>query len=1302
MTRASLTPLRAIPVIVALFFNVVLVAPATSLAEPTLALTGSAFDATDGNLVVNGDETDWCSPGLGVVTKNDLPSGQGDDSYAEGAKEHDTNPPVEFGSIPNNKVDLVRTYVASETGASGDLFVYVGWVRADDNGTGTISFELNQSGVLLSNGVNHQRTAGDLLITFDFGGGQFESLEVNTWTGSAWGPEVDLVATGLGEGSVNQVDVADCIAGGTIDDLKFGEFSFNLTDLIGGECRSFASVFAKSRASNPIESKLKELIKPASVDFSTCGQITILKQDENQQALGGATFSVTPNPYTLSGSLSVTDDAAPDDDGADGTIHLSDVEPGTYTVCETAAPAGYIIDIDCQELTVAVNGAASFGPFINGLGDISWTKVDAQSRDALCCAGFGLEGIAGAAVGTSLSVIDNGTNDGDADPGELLVTGLKLGTYRITEVTPPAGYDLPDPAFIDVVLAGESASASSAFEDAPQADTSIAKTAVVDPIVAGDDASFDVVVSAGGTGDSEDVVLTDLNDTGHDWVVSGTDAAACADVTVADGETLSCDFGTVPNGESRTVTITMASDPSDCELGIANTASVSSSNDHDASNNEASDSITVLCPNPGVTKTAEVDPIVAGEDAVFTVTVTAGGTGAAANVVLSDPNDTGHDWVVSGADAAACADLTVADGETLTCTWASVPAGQSRTVVITATSDSDDCAGGIANSASITADADVDTSNNEASDSVEVLCPNPGVTKTADVDPIVAGDPASFIVVVSATGTGSSENVALTDLNDTGHDWLVSGADAAACADLAIADGEALNCAWASIPVGQSRTVVLTMTSSPDDCAQGIANTASITADADVDTSNNEASDSIVVDCPDVEVIKDAADEMVSAGDEAAFTILTSNLGEGDAYDVVLTDELPAVSGGWSIQNETWASDCAIDGDAGDVQTLTCGPEDIEDGASRSVTVVTETSVADCGQLDNLAVAEASNESAEDTENNADEASIVVECPGLNITKDADDGEIVVGEVASFTITVWNAGPGDAHDVSVSDDLPAGVVWEIELVDPDADDSCASSLDSEGNQAFSCEFGTLAPTDDPATGGKVIVVSGVTDGDSCGILDNTAFADASNNDDGEISDDATISVRCPTLVIDKAADAEVITISGPTGSQVASPAVVTWTLTYTLTDGPVTNAVITDELPAGLVYVAGSASDGGQLVEGVLTWSFPTLSESGSVTFQTTVDVETISRTAPTVNVAVIASDQTPEDTGQDEVRVTVEPPVLGGTPTPRPSVPDTAVGIGLDGRPVSVPIELLAVLFIGSLGALAFANVRAAQRRRR
>ncbi|MGH2429884.1 MAG: hypothetical protein ACRDGV_13570 [Candidatus Limnocylindria bacterium] len=315
------------------------------------------------------------------------------------------------------------------------------------------------------------------------------------------------------------------------------------------------------------------------------------------------------------------------------------------------------------------------------------------------------------------------------------------------------------------------------------------------------------------------------------------------------------------------------------------------------------------------------------------------------------------------------------------------------------------------------------------------------------------------------------------------------------------------------------------------------------------------------------------------------------------------------------------------------------------------------------------------------------------EAPVLNITKAADADPIGAGETAVFTITVWNAGPGDAFDVTVTDELPDGVSWAVDVQDPDDDDACALSGTVEGDVAFSCELGILPVTD--MAGGKVIVVSGETGPEACGALDNTAFVNAGNADE-PIGSSASITVSCPTLVIDKAADADLITIDGDG----ASPSVITWTLSYAVGGGPVSNAVITDPIPAGFDYLAGSASDGGvfDAPANAVTWTFPTLTESGSVTFQTTVDVETISRTTPTANIAVISSDQTADDDGRDDVRVAVEPPPLGGTSAPAPTatpapaqqraVPDTAVAINADSV-ATLPLLLVVALVVGSLGAI-------------
>ena len=68
---------------------------------------------------------------------------------------------------------------------------------------------------------------------------------------------------------------------------------------------------------------------------------------------GGATFTITPNPLTGSGSLTVVDDTdgvtSPGDIDLDpnpGQFLLDGIQFGTYTITETAAPAGFFIDAD--------------------------------------------------------------------------------------------------------------------------------------------------------------------------------------------------------------------------------------------------------------------------------------------------------------------------------------------------------------------------------------------------------------------------------------------------------------------------------------------------------------------------------------------------------------------------------------------------------------------------------------------------------------------------------------------------------------------------------------------------------------------------------------------------------------------------------------------------------------------------------------------------------------------------------------------------------------------------------------------
>ena len=161
-------------------------------------------------------------------------------------------------------------------------------------------------------------------------------------------------------------------------------------------------------------------------------------------------------------------------------------------------------------------------------------------------------------------------------------------------------------------------------------------------------------------------------------------------------------------------------------------------------------------------------------------------------------------------------------------------------------------------------------------------------------------------------------------------------------------------------------------------------------------------------------------------------------------------------------------------------------------------------------------------------------------------------------------------------------------------------------------------------------------------------------------------------MRVPELAIEKSADTDEVHFVFDADGNVSSvdPEQVTWTLTYTLSHGPVTDAVITDPLPEFLVFV--SASDGGayDLATGIITLELGDLmvDASDTVSFVTTVD-PAAPDTDPILNVATVDSNETAPDDGEDSIIVTSESELVG-TSTPEPSS-RTCARFGPAGEPI-------------------------------
>lgn len=726
-------------------------------------------------------------------------------------------------------------------------------------------------------------------------------------------------------------------------------------------------------------------------------------------------------------------------------------------------------------------------------------------------------------------------------------------------------------------------------------DVGVVKTATNTPISAGERAEWSITLTNNGAGVANDVFLVDSIPAGlTDLQLGGPDAASCSLV----GHALTCDFGDLPPNDgapggldTRVITVSGLTDPADC-ASIPNTATVASTSqgapyvDTNPANNTSTANVVVQCPDLVIDKSTTTGTVSAGEPISFDITVTNNGPGTAFDVTLTDvlPSGPGISWSEDSAQCSITAGV-------LTCSFDDLADDASASVTLTSATTEASCA---TYDNTATADATNDDPVNDSA-SVVVQCPNISISKSADAAVVTAGDDIGFTVTVSnsaAAGTGTAFGVTLSDPLPAGDgiDWAIeSQSGGAGCAIGGAPGAETLTCGPVDLAPGASFSVHVVSDTQPtgEVCsAATLPNTA--TADATNDAPV-QASATTSVQCPDLQITKVADDASVSAGEPIGFVITVTNGGPGTAYDVTLSDPMPT-GVNWSLESSTPSAGCSLDGD----DLLTCGPVDLASGASFSAHLVADTTEDDCALYENTASADASNDAPVTASDDT-----LVKCPGLNITKDADDPETVTaGDEVGFTIEVTNdagEGVGTADDVTLNDPLPAGdgVSWTIESQTGGA--GCVVN-GTAPNQTLVC-----GPIDlDPGEGFSVHVVSDTDPtSEECvsGTLPNTATADADNHAPITASD--TIAIECPDITITKVADADVVDAGDDIG----------FTISVSNAGPGVARGVeISDPLPAGagVVWTVDPAVEGCAILLGTLLCQVGDLGPEGSFSVHVT------------------------------------------------------------------------------------------------
>ena len=260
-----------------------------------------------------------------------------------------------------------------------------------------------------------------------------------------------------------------------------------------------------------------------------------------------------------------------------------------------------------------------------------------------------------------------------------------------------------------------------------------------------------------------------------------------------------------------------------------------------------------------------------------------------------------------------------------------------------------------------------------------------GLVRMTKTMPAEASLGAEFVAQINLTAAACAGNVVVRDTYPAGASYVKSDPAAAV-------DGDQLVWKIGSLEAGESRTIKIWFRANKEGT---LINCATVSSDP-------RTCAHTVVGKPALAITKTGTPE-IRINETANYTIVVKSVGSAVAKNVVVTDTVPDGL-------------TAPDGQ----KTITFNAGDLAPGQSKTFPVTLKAGEKR-GNFCNVAVATSSN--AEKVEAKA--CTDVVK-HFLNITKTTSDKSLLIGKVASYTITVTNPGDRKQTGVVVTDTAAAG------------------------------------------------------------------------------------------------------------------------------------------------------------------------------------------------------------------------------------------------------------------------------------
>lgn len=799
------------------------------------------------------------------------------------------------------------------------------------------------------------------------------------------------------------------------------------------------------------------------------------------QAVANVAGAVTAS---FSAAASKADASAmPDSDMANNTatVTVTSVSGSDVSVAISASPTN-VAQGSAVTYTITPRHEGGEAPGSSGTGIITVTDTLPAGLNYVSASGTGWScGAAGQVVTCTRPGPYTGGNFTNMPAITLVATATAAGAINNT-----ATISIPE---TDSNTANNSASAS--VTSTNDADLRLVKTASLSPVVPNQGYTYSLVVrnlgplaiAAGQTITVTDTLPPGVSLTampsGSGWTCSPSSGFP------VDGAAVSC---TRPgplavNASAPTITLSATQPTAGAR---SNTACVALSGAGPVDSVAGNDCSTVSVSSTAtqadlevVSKTATPNPVAAGSDLTYVITVRNNGPATSTNVRVTDTLSslvyTGglQSIVASQGSCTPTAPRNVGSAN-LVCELGDMTSGATATVTVVVR-PSIATTGNRINTASVTSldVGDPDRSNNSKSVTSTVTAKvDIRVAKTATPASVPAGAPLTYVATVTNDGPSTAQTVRLVDTLPANATFISATASGSgSCTTPTVgAVGGTLSCTWGSINSGSQQTVTYKVRPLLSAVGGNLVNAVAVTTTtAEDNTANNSATTTTPVTPAQLDVLINKTDssDPVNLGDETTYTVTITNSGPSYATNPVMVDTFPApgstptatfsYEGALTVSNGGSCTEPTVGVTSG---VLRCTFAGLDAGQSATVTYKMRAQTltqlgATSGTAFNRATVSVDETETQTLNNSVDESTTARRNAAalptdLGITKTGPTSPVKAGDVVNYIITVRNNGPQVSTSAQMRDVLPAGLSFV----------SAPGCLEASGT--VTCPVGTLA------------------------------------------------------------------------------------------------------------------------------------------------------------------------------------------------------------------------------------------------